>query len=214
MGKKKFWGLPSNSKELIDGCKAYLKKNPRDVAYKEAVKLAKRGEELDGILLLLTSWNSAYSRPRRIYPNQIIEEASHLLQNTSQERLVLRNKKLETINSGDLERIESMFRTFWQEKAIGCTGASKALHILEPQLFVPWDTAIRQNYHSKHQNSSHSYEKCYLAFMKQMCDCARRLIERKPKEQICKECSNNEFLTVDLPKALDQYNFATAKGLL
>lgn len=215
MGKNKFWGPPSNCEELIDGCRTYLETNPRDVAYREAIKLAKKDEELDGILLLLTSWNSAYYRVRRIYPNQIIEEASRLLQNTSQERLVLRNKKLETIDSDDLGKMESLFSDFSKEEAIGCTGASKALHILEPQLFVPWDNDIKNNYHRQSHNRNHQLgsEKCYSAFMEEMHDCAVRLIGERPKEQICEECSNIEFFKIKLPKAIDQYNFAKAKGL-
>jgi hypothetical protein len=212
----KGWDPPSSCEELVRGCKAYLKQNGRDVAYKYAIELAKSEDLLDkadGVVLLLYAWNGAYLRPRRIQPAYLFERARMLLDRQKETRDQLHAKNLAELTQGDFELICNMYTTFSQEKAFGPTGTAKLLHVLEPQLFVPWDSTIRKNYHRGHKHAS-GYNNCYLAFMKQMHVCANCLLSQKSKEDICIECSNIEFITVELPKAIDQYNFAMANNLL
>ncbi len=217
--KKKKWNPPSNCEELVKWCRIFLQEEPRDVVYKYAVRLARsddRDEKLDGILLLLTSWNAAYYKYNPISLDELISKIGDLLDKTSGELNELHDKKLEDLNPDDFKKVESLFYRFWKNDAVGCTGASKLLHILEPQLFVMWDNDIKKNYHRDFPNYRHKWnhrcgnEKCYTMFLKQMRECSRNLIKEKSKGEICKECSNKLF-EVDLPKAIDQYNYANAK---
>src|SRR5205807_4878965 len=67
--------------------------------------------------------------------------------------------------------IRRLYEGFSKEDSIGWIGAAKALHILLPQLFVAWDTAIATSYHRIHEDyRKRSNEKercigCYLRFL-------------------------------------------------
>lgn len=217
--RKKRWNPPSNYTELVKWCKIFLQNESRDMVYKYAVRLARsknRDEKLDGILLLLTSWNATYYRYHPFSSDELIGRIKDLLNRTSRELRALHNKKLEDLNSEDFKKVESLFYCFWKNDAVGCTGASKVLHLLEPQLFVMWDSEIKKYYHRNFQKYEHKRshkcgnEKCYSMFLKQMQECSQNLIKKKLKHKICKECSNKLF-KVTLPKAIDQYNYANAK---
>ena len=218
-GKKK-WKPPSNCKELIKQCQIYISKERGDVAYRCAIRLARDGEVLDAVLLLLTSWNAIYytrGKGRFFYSKELTTRVRNLLDNTKGQLRKLGHKNLEELTSKDFERIESIFGQCSNEEAVKNTGASKLLHVLKPQLFVMWDTDIRNNYHRyfhkqnrKKSNHECGNPKCYSMFLKQMQECALKLIKEKPKKKICEECSSHPF-TIDLPKALDQYNYAKAK---
>ena len=66
-------------------------------------------------------------------------------------------------------------------KGIGNTAASKTLHMLNPDLFVPWDRPIKAWYDS--QLNHRDYKKIeaaekYLAFLKKMQKAAKSLLQQ------------------------------------
>ena len=66
-------------------------------------------------------------------------------------------------------------------KGIGNTAASKTLHMLKPDLFVPWDRPIKAWYDS--QLNHRDYKKIeaaekYLAFLKKMQKAAKSLLQQ------------------------------------
>jgi hypothetical protein len=81
--------------------------------------------------------------------------------------------------------------------------ASKALHLLQPRLFVMWDKEIRR-----------SAPEGYGAYLLQMHGIARRLAEQAPAEDV--EAYLQELLCYEtrktLAKYLDEYNWFEAVG--
>ena len=68
-------------------------------------------------------------------------------------------------------------------KGIGNTAASKTLHMLKPDLFVPWDRPIKAWYDSPLNHRDYkkieAAEK-YLAFLKKMQKAAKSLLQQNP----------------------------------
>lgn len=93
---------------------------------------------IKGILLLLYTWNFASPITKKLDFNTIRQ-----LLVRSQDRLLFLEKY--NITSAD-ERAWSVVKPLFDEfsKVFGQTGASKALSLLNPRLFVMWDTRIRK----------------------------------------------------------------------
>ncbi|MFW6119037.1 MAG: hypothetical protein ACOC7S_01730 [Planctomycetota bacterium] len=96
-------------------------------------------ETVQGILLLLFTWNYAARATKKL-----THEAIRALLEESRGRL--RELQPFSIESATKDipwnTIACVFDSFKQE--LGQTGASKALSLLNPDLFVMWDTAIRK----------------------------------------------------------------------
>jgi hypothetical protein len=86
---------------------------------------------------------------------------------------------------------------------MGDAAASKALHLLQPRLFVMWDKEIR-----------HSAPEGYGAYLAAMHTLAGRLTEQAPTDDV--EACLQELLGYEnrktLAKYLDEYNWFEAVG--
>jgi hypothetical protein len=90
------------------------------------------------ILLLLYTWNFAARETKRLNRGKLLR----LLRSNEAD---LRRLERYTILSADKEAWPIIRRVFARfKKPLGQTGASKALSLPNPRLFVMWDTAIRQ----------------------------------------------------------------------
>ena len=104
--------------------------------------------------------------------------------------------------------IENSIKTLYKRfsEVFGATGASKALHLLNPRLFVMWDENIRRNYHI---NTPDEYG--YLHFL--------RIVKEELMEFV-EDCANKKKLTLDgaqkfiedktgmkLTKLIDELNY-------
>jgi hypothetical protein len=96
-------------------------------------------DTIRGILLLLFTWNFAARETKALtYDNlrQVLTKAEEPLKR-------LDGVKIENdISSTQWEDILNVFSCF--KKLMGQTGASKALSLMNPDLFVMWDTKIRK----------------------------------------------------------------------
>jgi hypothetical protein len=67
-------------------------------------------------------------------------------------------------------------------------GASKALHFIEPNVFVPWDTKIRSNYHENDPLHSKQHREgtpeCYANFMRTCNSVVARITSKRSYEQL------------------------------
>ena len=74
--------------------------------------------------------------------------------------------------------IKNLYRTLVSINGIGDTIASKILHILKPDLFIPWDIPIRMWYHSQKIQENNKQENTvdeYFLFLKEMQSSANSL---------------------------------------
>jgi hypothetical protein len=93
---------------------------------------------IKGILLLLYTWNYAPKETKKLN----FQKVGELLRNAKHDLKSLEKYSIETADDdawGVIKRVFDQFRNVF-----GQTGASKALSLLNPELFVMWDTAIRK----------------------------------------------------------------------
>lgn len=97
--------------------------------------------------------------------------------------------------------IEDCFDSFLEETSIGSTGASKALHMFSPKVFMMWDNGIIAEYHKDgeenhwRKHSSGSGE-CYVTFLKET------------QKFIVKNLDMDELESDNPVKIMDEYNYA------
>jgi hypothetical protein len=91
-----------------------------------------------GILLLLFTWNFAARETKQLN----FENVGEVLQRCESELKALENYTIKNMDEETQEKVKRIFSEF--KKLMGQTGASKALSLLNPRLFVMWDTKIRK----------------------------------------------------------------------
>lgn len=93
---------------------------------------------IKGILLLLYTWNYASPITKKLNFNIIRQ----LLERTQEQLLSLEKFTIINADKRAWVVVKPLFDEF--SKVFGQTGASKALSLLNPRLFVMWDTQIRK----------------------------------------------------------------------
>lgn len=126
-----------------------FKKEPRYFCYDLAESLvtdarSKGGtwythtDTIKGIMLLLFTWNFAAKKTKKLN----FQNVRRTLQRCQKQLEALEAHTLESFDKRAEKRIEKVFREFMT--LMGQTGASKALSLVNPKLFVMWDTKIRK----------------------------------------------------------------------
>ena len=125
-----------------------FKEEPRAFCYDLASELIKEAKlqssdwythekTIQGILLLLFCWNFAAKETKKL----TISKVREVLENNKGELSDLEGYSLLTMDEfceGLIKKVYKAFRSLF-----GQTGASKALSLLNKELFVMWDTKIR-----------------------------------------------------------------------
>jgi len=141
--------------KLLEGCRRFHDEEPRDIAYIICSKLVSNAQVdmshiLAGLRLFLQVWNVAHIQHLAKSEKQAMEgNLVDAYQACVPELALLSTERLSTVdlsNSGKIEAISKIFSQFAEFKSIGDTGASKAIHLLNPSLFIMWDTNIRAAY--------------------------------------------------------------------
>lgn len=207
-----------NYSELLRGSRQFKKIEKRDIFYGVATKLIKKSKNpedtVDALFIILLTWNKAYYRyntfdeKHYMKLKRIIKYYDKILKSLKDFTLdeVDFNKEF-TLNNKS-RKAEDLIKGIYEKlvKVVGVTGASKTLHLLNPQLFMMWDVAIRKGYGCRKDGKS------YVNFMKRMqleineaidsyCDkyqCSKRTAIKKLSEL----CDNKS-----LPKLMDEYNY-------
>jgi len=95
-------------------------------------------DTIKGILLLLYTWNFAAKETKKLN----FQNVGKLIQDAKDDLKFLEKYSITTADKGAWGMIERVFDQF--RNLFGQTGATKALSLLNPALFVMWDTAIRK----------------------------------------------------------------------
>jgi hypothetical protein len=138
----------------------------------------------------------------------------------------LQGKKLLNINFDEVAKdIESIYNKLAEIKNVGATAISKILHLLNPEVFVMWDDAIREKYKEKYPKVTGS-AKGYIEFLKAVKRKVEEAIEEEVKrsgkskqeivEEICTKPPSkrlgSEYRRKTLAKLVDEYNWTVAHG--
>lgn len=211
------------SEKFLERCRIF---HEREKRHEEFPKAHKKGG-VRGIKHILEKWN-----PRiwgRVDEEDAVDQVKNALKESKEALGSLSEKGLiESDLKSCSDEIRETFEVFEGKKAIKITGTSKALHLLNQDLFVMWDMKIRRNYHERlHKKISFGlrhaekdYGKCYYAFLLDCKELARRLQrERTPQELLSKHLNDLSSSTREtyekcgykktIPKMIDEFNYAT-----
>ena len=138
------------SEDFVNGIKKFYANEPRQFCYDLALGLiekAKHEEDgnwylnqktTDAVLLIQFTWNFAWPGTKKLTHKQ----AEDCIKNNIEGLIVLSNYSIQDINLEEKKiPLKQLFDNF--KKTFGQTGATKALSLLNPKLFVMWDTKIR-----------------------------------------------------------------------
>lgn len=144
-----------NPDYLVEGCRRFHEIEPRDVAYIVCSRVISESPHnvsyiVAGGSAFLQIWNAVYLRykPRnvRLSLEDNIVEAYRDCQDALR---LLDNERLENVDLHSEEKVRTIctvYQAFAQYDSIGGTGASKLLHLVNPSLFMMWDSKIRLAY--------------------------------------------------------------------
>jgi hypothetical protein len=190
---------------FYDPTKAF-QKEPRSFCYDLATKFVRQAKSISGedwyvdintvkgILLLLYTWNFAAKETKKLN----FQNIGGLIRKAKDDLIFLEKYTIRTAGNKAWSVIKRVFDLF--RKLLGQTGASKALSLLNPELFVMWDTAIRKRLkreliHGIRNGESGEY---YVMFMKGIQKIIEeyRIAEKLPKNSV-------------VAKKVDEYNYVT-----
>jgi hypothetical protein len=159
----------------------------RDQIYYLALNLVKSGYEVEAYILILSTWNFAGFRFKLKQFDMNIFRKTISEINPIFERLS--NKNFRDADFEDATLCEDIKKIYGKLRGIvGQTGASKIMHLKNPNLFVMWDTGIRKKYKIRNKASPEDY----ISFL------------RKSKREFGSiKCENRERT---FAKAIDEYN--------
>jgi hypothetical protein len=209
--------------KLLRGCVKFHEMEPRDIIYLVARKIISENPDseyhiLAGIEVLLLTWNAVYlqhqlEKVRRSLENDTLKAYRTVKSDFES----LKDKRLETVDLKDSEivnKIKSIFKAFASRQSIESTGASKAIHLINPDLFMMWDSEIKRNYHRLHpsyQIRSEFTNECYVEFMRTMQEVAKSILEQKMIDEV--QQTYHERIYSKEPQLMHVFSQATVESL-
>lgn len=152
---------------------------------------------INAILLLAYCWNLDVQKADKLKRKGIIE----LLKKTKEDLRKLNTRTILNFNKKDEALIASIYKSF--KTALGQTGASRVLSLLNPKLFVMWDTKIRNNLRKELISGIDNGKdpKHYLRFLNEIKSIIRdyNLVEKIDKsEEIAKKIDEFHYLKFEI----------------
>jgi hypothetical protein len=197
MARKRTPSTPT-VQQLGRAAKLYLDEEARDFQYRVAVELLRLGRsrktditEPEALGVLLLSWNSNFYRYQRNKRRSLLIDLEQLLKTHSPALAGYRKRSIEGLSSTDEKAVSSLFAAF--EEKLWPVGAAKALHLLGPNFFPLWDTAIRNAYGLAEAGRRRNAPR-YWAFMQTI------------KTQ-CAQFGGSKRIGRPALKALDEFNY-------
>lgn len=161
----------------------------RSPLYGMALDLLRTGHEVEAYLLILATWN--FARFRYILTRFDLAAFRRTIQDTEPIFQRLKHYRFQTADFDKLaEDIKSVYSKF--KTLVGQTGAAKMLHFKLPELFVMWDTDIRETFRIPNRSTPDDF----IRFLKAMKSEFGHITWRKQDRT--------------LAKAIDEYNFVMA----
>jgi hypothetical protein len=172
--------------ELEEKCNEFELKEPRGGFYDLSTELMKKDCEVQGMLLLLASWNNSYFRFKVNKFN--VQEFKDLIFNLDPLFKKLETKSFPTDYKEIEKEITDIYTPLSEFEGVAYTGASKIMHLKNQKLFIPWDDYIRTEYSLSNDSAS------YVKFHELMKEKFGHL---------------HGFAGRTLPKTIDEYNYMT-----
>jgi len=161
----------------------------RNKVYGWTLELIKEGKVLQGLILMLSTWNFAYFRfHMKDFDLKSFEKAIKECDID-----YFKDKRFEKINFEDKEvkeRIIKIYKILSSFNGVKFVGATKVMHFLYPDVFIMWDGKIIKQYKAKTSPEG------YIDFAKKM----QEMYKRGDFGELDK--------SVSIPRAIDIYNMS------
>jgi len=206
-----FIGNSSTQEKFEEKLKIFEKEERRQKFYEMALNMISKGLELEAYILMLATWNFAYFRyiikqfdqeKFKSVTNKTKKGLGKEILNLSFEENWETNEETKRKIAKAFDFLSRCWKTEEGKPIIGPVGASKILHLMNPKLFIMWDTHIRKRSpeHFKITRGGKKVRfssdgKGYVEFLIAMKECFGGL----------KLPANYKFTRV---KAIDEYNYA------
>jgi len=159
----------------------------RDKVYDWSLELVNEGKILQGIFLMLATWNFAYFRYHM--KDFKLKKFERTLENCSFNYFKkLKFEKVDFNEKQIQDKTMKIYRDLSNFKGIRYVGATKIMHLMCPEFFVMWDKSIREHYKFKTSPEG------YIDFLEKM----QRMYLSNEFKKLDK--------TVTIPRAIDLYN--------
>lgn len=146
-----------NLRAFTKAGKAYEKQERRVTFFKLAKNLLKHGFEVEGMLMILTTWNFAIFR--YVTKTFDIDNFRKKLSKLAPYFHKLSQEDFRTIKFDKYKReITIIYNSLANIKGIEHTGAPKIMHLKNPELFVMWDAFIRGDKPKKYYSQLDMYK--------------------------------------------------------
>ena len=204
-----------NPEVVLEYCRVFHEFEPRDLAYIVSRYIVEQRPYDDyfvlaGAKMIILSWNAAmFLKLSREDKRRFDEDILEAYRECKTIFKFLENKRLEELDLSDMEVRELIvraFNAFASRKRIGSTGASKILHIILPNIFVMWDSRIREAYHKLHsKDHREGSAKCYFEFLKQTQQIVVDLLSKVDEEELWKR--HLSIYSINDRKLIETFNF-------
>jgi hypothetical protein len=163
--RKKEVNIPAPSAEEVqDARQLYRDESAWDLSYRgvqdgleRAMNKTSQFTVAEEIVRFLLEWNHRWFNLHGLRQEDV-EKLDESITRSRASLMSFRARKIESFNPQDEVEITRLFSDF--RSLVGPTGAAKALHVLAPSFFVPWDSAMRNRYWVGSEADG------YLAFMR------------------------------------------------
>ncbi|MEX2157776.1 MAG: hypothetical protein WEB04_00020 [Dehalococcoidia bacterium] len=183
--------------DLAQAHEAFEKNESRDLFYRAAtefVSLALDGKSsltlAEALAVLLQTWNKSYYRFSP-FDEKHFADIEAVLKEHRSALLQFRTQSISGLDRRDEGSVRDTFHSF--EEVLGPVGAAKALHLLAPQFFPIWDTAIAKIYGCNLKRRGQNSEN-YWSFIEIV-------------RAVCQGLAQTEPPGGNLLKAIDEYNY-------
>lgn len=198
-----------NRSELIKQSRLFEEESAQDDVYPMALAWVRSHQswpdKIPGIAALLAVWNGNDYW-------EAVKSLRHVLDRADIQADLdsLREERLDTCN---LEEHTPTLATLWEsfllEPGFGSTAVSKTLHMLIPNLFLPWDNDIADIHHRSWHFREHEKRsgQCYSDFLRAMQVECIKCLSGTSEEVMTSQLAEISGYSKPMTKAIDEANF-------
>jgi hypothetical protein len=178
---------------LKQKCEEFKRTEGRASFYDIAMQIVDK-YPLQACIIILATWNMGRFRfmvgdsKNLVDLKNAIEKCKLLFEK-------IRNEDFQHANFDEIKDIiGDIYSTLSKVKGVEYTGASKVMHLFNPNLFVMWDGYIRNKYRFKNDVQS------YINFQKRMQEKFRGIEWKETDKTLAKAVDEYNYVTITLPQ--------------
>ena len=181
--------------ELMRECRKFDKLEKRGTFYDMALTLISKGFDVEAYFLILATWNfAAFRFAVKEFDINGFKDTIRSKCNPIFYRL--KDKRLETVNFDKIGNdVKGLYDVLSTIKGVKYTGASKIMHLRNPELFIIWDGYIKKYYGFRDGSAEN-----YIGFLKMMQEMSKGIEWNYKNKTLAKAIDEYNYVTITLPE--------------